>query len=269
MTVNVSRRTTYAWIAGLLLAAPVAASEMQLQPGDPAALESAAPSPADPARTTRLQGRLYLDRRTPVTGATAVVTPVVDAPRVYLAASDGQGIFRVEGLTDGDYGLRVERDGLDPVVKTDVAVKFPFRAVIELPMRRSEEARPPAHAAAPFDGSTRVRLDGLVLGPGGLPLEDVRVRLVRPDGAVDPRLAETAADGRFTLEDLAAGPWAITLDGVGMLKLRTTLDLVETTALEAALAPQPADYLPSPLELMPVEEPLPPPARSEPDRTAK
>ena len=89
-------------------------------------------------------------------------------------------------------------------------------------------------------------------------MAEVKLRLVRSDGTADPRMATSSADGTFEIDDLPAGEWMVTVIGVGMLPIRTTLYLEHDQRLAIKLTLQPASYVPSPLELMPPEEPIPP-----------
>ena len=91
-----------------------------------------------------------------------------------------------------------------------------------------------------------------------LPMGEVAVRLVRPDGAHDPVMTRSAEDGSFALEEVPAGEWLATVLGVGMLPIRTALRLDRDQRIEVRLVLQPASYSPSPLELMPPEEPIAP-----------
>ena len=50
----------------------------------------------------------------------------------------------------------------------------------------------------------------------------------------------------------------MTIVGVGMLPIRTWIYLAGEHALDIRLVLQPAAYEPSPLELMPIEDPIPP-----------
>ena len=65
-------------------------------------------------------------------------------------------------------------------------------------------------------------------------------------------------DGSFAIDELPAGGWRLEARGVGFLPLRTTLDFVDDSEVEVWMVMQPASYMPSPLDLMPEEEPLPP-----------
>ena len=74
----------------------------------------------------------------------------------------------------------------------------------------------------------------------------------------------------FGFDDLTPSDWAIYVRGVGRLPIRLRLALGVDTAVDVLLVQQPAAYVPSPLELMPPEEPIVPQAFLQPElRTAK
>ena len=89
-------------------------------------------------------------------------------------------------------------------------------------------------------------------------MADVTLRFVRADGTVDPRRVRTDGDGVFELPELPGGLWRLEVLGVGYLPLRTRLELDGDTELSVVLVEQPVNYDPSPLDLMPPEQPLVP-----------
>ena len=74
----------------------------------------------------------------------------------------------------------------------------------------------------------------------------------------DPRSLRTEPSGTFEMVDLMPGEWRLEVMGVGFLPLRQVVQLRENTELTIFLVRQPAGYDPSPLELMPPEQPIPP-----------
>ncbi len=270
----VSRTATFA--CAIALSAVLGAQEQEPAPPaptpSPAPATEAAPAPASAsAHASRLQGKVYLGRNRNVTGAVVRVAKDGDPSRVWLTSTDDKGVFRVDGLGDGSYGVRVEREGLEPVEKSGIGVKFPFRAVVELVMKpAAAPPAPPAGAAASASDSAPLRLTGVVRDVALDALAEARVRVVDPTGRTDPRVATTSADGAFGFDDLAPGDWAIHVRGVGRLPIRLRLALGADTTLDAMLVQQPATYVPSPLELMPPEEPIVPQAFLQPElRPAK
>jgi len=210
---------------------------------------------------SRLQGRTYLDRNREVIGATVQVRPQDDGSRLFVTSSDEKGRFRIDDLPDGSYRIQVAREGLQSIVKNDISLRFPFRAVIELPMKKIELARSSAQAASATrvaDSTLRVGVKGRVVALGGEPVPEVAVRFIRVDGLADPRSVRTAMDGRFEAADLLSGDWRLEVRGVGFLPIRTALSFNEDATVHVAMVPQPAEYDPSPLELMPPEEPIAP-----------
>ncbi len=244
----------------LALASLAATHAQQVEPTQPAEEPKAAP----PERLTRLQGAAYFSRNEDVVGATVVVHSMTDPNLLYLTSTDGKGKFRIEGLQDGDYRVSVERHGVERVVKENVSVKFPFRAVVELPMSEVARGRllPTVleEKAGPAAGSLGIR--GTVRDQETKPVGEVHVRLTRTDGEADPVMATTRPDGTFELSDFPSGAWLLTVVGVGKLPIRTMLYMRENGELHVTLVRQPASYEPSPLELMPPEHPIPPEAMS-------
>ena len=220
------------------------------------------PDVAKPAikQGSRLQGRVHLSRTRMVVGATVLVQQQDDSSRIFVTSSDEKGRFRVEDLPDGKYKVAIDREGLAPIVKENIALRFPFRAVIEMPMTPQEEPaalenRPPRSNAPP---SNRIVIHGQVTERGGEPIPEVAVRFIRTDGLADPHPVRTANDGSFELTDVLAGHWRLEARGAGYLPIRIGLDLDEDAMVDVALVQQPAEYDPSPLELMPPEEPIAP-----------
>jgi hypothetical protein len=219
-----------------------------------------AQSAQPPERVSRLQGTAYLDRNEDVIGATVVVHAMENRSTIYLTSTDEHGRFKIEGLPDGSYKVRVHRHGVETMVKDNVSLRFPFRAVVELDMEQVERG-PILPTGIARDGdapSGMATLRGMARTPGGLPMGEVKLRIVRTDGQTDPLMATTAEDGTFQIDGITSGEWRVTIVGVGMLPIRTWVYLVDDHRLEIKLVLQPAAYEPSPLELMPIEDPIPP-----------
>jgi len=241
------------------------------EPAAPVPTPEPSAAPAAPAveHKSRLQGKVYLGRNRDVTGAVVRVRKEDDPGRVWLTSTDEKGVFRVDGLADGSYDVRVERDGLEPIEKSEIGVRFPFRAVVELIMTpRSAAAAAPASPAPPGSDAAPVHLQGLVRDVALDAVAEARVRVVDATGRSDPRVATTGSDGVFRFDDLASGDWSVQVRGVGRLPIRMRLGLPTDTTLDAILVQQPATYVPSPYELMPPEEPIVPEAfRPQPSPT--
>ncbi len=230
-------------------------------PAGPLADASSAENAGDPG-VSRLQGSAFVGRNRPVVGATVLVRRVGESSRVFVTASDDRGRFRVDGLPDGDYRIEVLRDGLRPVVKESVALRYPSRAVIEVLMQPQAAAASPAGlpggAGEPAAASSVALKGSVAERDGRKPLPDVPLRFVATSGAADPALARSRADGSFELAALPAGQWRLEARSVGYLPLGVALDFDEDTELELSMVARPAGYDPSPLELMPPEQPVPP-----------
>lgn len=215
----------------------------------------AAPTAAAQEKLSRLQGSVYLGRNAPVIGATALVRPQERPQELYMTSSDGRGGFRVDGLPDGLYSVRVAKDGLAPVVKNNVSVRFPFRAVVEMEMAPLKETEQAIQAAG---SSSTLGITGRVLELEAGPLGEVQLRLVRSGAGDDPRILRSDPDGNFSIDGITAGEWRIEVKGVGLLPQRMVLDLEEDVWLTVIVVRQPPGYEPTPLELMPAEQPIPP-----------
>jgi hypothetical protein len=224
----------------------------------PAQEPSAAPKRE---RVSQLGGRAYLGRNAPVVGATVLVQPEDRDREAYLTSTDEDGEFRVDGLPDGSYRVRVEREGLAAKTKESIPLKFPFRAVVELDMDLLGSGSAATQSVVPRSSSPdgTLRLTGEVVEAGAGPLGEVQLRFVRLDGREDPRGLRSRPDGTFELEGAGAGVWRVEISGVGYISQRMALDLHGVALLKVILVRQPADYDPTPLELMPPEQPIPPP----------
>ena len=198
-----------------------------------------------------------MGRNREIVGATVLVHPTDEPSRLFVTASDSKGRFRIDNLPDGTYRVEVRREGLETVIKDSVGLKFPARAVIEVTMERAEATDRPGPAAA-GEGSapTPVNLRGEVVQPGGESVSDVELRFVRPDGFVDPFTLRSAADGTFDLGRVPTGPWRLEAHLVGFLPIWIAMDIQRDTTLVVSMVRQPAGYAPSPLELMPREQPI-------------
>jgi hypothetical protein len=211
-------------------------------------------------KVSSLQGRAYLGRNAPVIGATALVQSQERSADLYLTSSDDKGRFRVDGLPEGLYRVRVERQGLVPRSMEDIAVRYPFRAVVELAMARASDSTAGGSEATPATAGSRalVNVSGKVVEQNGGPAGDIRMRFVKRGGGDDPRILRSAADGSFALPAMTAGEWQVEINGVGLLPQRISLDLIEDANLTVIMARQPPGYEQTPLDLMPPEQPIPP-----------
>jgi hypothetical protein len=248
----VQRAIGYALLAIWLLAAPGAG-------GPPAA--DASPSTSF-RRVSQLQGGAELGRNRPVVGASVLVRRSDDPSHYRVTSTDVNGRFRVAGLADGEYRVELRREGLRPVVKQEVEVRFPSRAVLEVTMEPLAAVEgpevPPPDGALP-ESAPRVALRGQVVGRDKEEaLPDVPLHLARPDGRADPVVLRTAEDGTFEVSRLPAGPWRLEARVVGYLPVRVPMNFDDDARLTVSMVPQPAGYDPSPLDLMPVEQPIPP-----------
>lgn len=209
-----------------------------------------------PEKLSRLQGDVRLSRSKTVVGATIVVRRASDPGRIYLTSSGTDGAFFIDRLPDGEYSVRISREGYAPVIKQGITLKYPFRAVVEVTMEPGTADLGAVGEVASPGAAAVVR--GSVKGPDGAGLGEAWVRLVRQDGSVDPVALRTPADGTFAFEGLAAGEWRLEVLAIGYLPLRQRLMFADDTECLVQLVPQPQDYEPSPLDLMPPEVPVVP-----------
>ena len=216
-------------------------------------------APAGP-KLARLEGTASLDRHRPVVGAAVLASVSGDRPLLWLTSTDDKGLFYFDRLPEGTYRVELKREGYSPIVKEGVAVRFPYRAVVEVRLVPDAAVKaPPSRAEA--QAGNRVRLSGAVGVRGAGPLGEARVRLVRADGTEDPRSTLTLPDGSFELGDIPAGAWRIEVLGAGYLPARVNVELAQEARLQAILVQQPANYVAPALDLLSQEEPIPPPAR--------
>jgi hypothetical protein len=233
-------------LAGLSWTAPAAAQESESSESGPTT-----------QKVTRLQGRAYLGRRQPVVGASVVARKEDGTGKIYLTTTDEKGLLRIDDLPDGDYRVEIRKSGLETVVKNAVQVKFPFRPTVEIAMREGgEEAAP---GATPASGASGFGLSGRVEERNRQGIPEVMIRFQHATGDADPRVLRTIGDGSFEAGGLAAGDYHVEIRGVGFLPIRSTVKLDGPSSFAVCLVPQPAEYVSSPLDMMPPEEPVPPP----------
>ena len=250
---GIARKQT-AWLLSLAL---LVAGLVPAAGQDEAEPQAAQP---DVERVSRLQGSAFANRRTRIVGANVLVHREDDPRHLFLTSTGDQGLFHVDGLPDGEYVVRISRPGYTPERKNGVEMRFPFRAVVEIDMEPLTEESVDAYwkALAEADQTGEASLHGRISERDGDPLGEIQVRLVRSDGTIDPRTVRSGEDGLFDFRSVPAGYWRVEIQGVGLLPLRQTIGVHDTTELSIALVPQPANYVPSPIELMPPEIPIRP-----------
>ena len=217
-------------------------------------------APAAKAKWTRLVGNTRMGRRDWVAGVTVLVTPEWNDPKLYVTSTDERGTFRLDQLEEGKYEVQFLKYGLATIRKSEVELEFPFQAVVEVVMEDATGPAPPVIVSArgSADSTEMASLQGLMVDRDGDPLPEVRVRMIKADGTVDPVFVMSDETGMFEIESLAPGLWNLEIRGAGYLPVRAPASLFGETGLRAILVPQPATYEPQPLDLMPPEEPIPP-----------
>ncbi len=222
--------------------------------GPAAAAEAAAPAAPKQAR---LEGTASFDRHRRVVGAAVLARAEGDGPLFWLTSTDDRGAFYFDRLPEGTYRVELKREGYAPIVKAGIALRFPYRAVVEVTLAPETGKTPAPPAEAPH--GKHVRLTGTVTVRGAGALGEARVRLVHADRPDDPLSTLTGPDGTFEFGDISAGAWRIEVLGPGYLPLRMNVDLAGDARAEAILVPQPANYVAPALDMLPPEEPIPPP----------
>jgi hypothetical protein len=235
------------WL-GVLLTTVLAAGETVAPP-------TIVPPPVATAPPSgQIRGTISYGRHEPAAGVVVVVRPESTPSPVHAATTGTNGTFAFDGLPDGTYRADVRREGYRRAVKTGLHVKAPFRAIVEVLLERGTS---PAEAPPASEGSAS--LAGTIRLSGGSPVAEAHVRLTRPDGAADSKVALTDAAGKFAWTELPAGRWHFDVQAAGLLPLHADLDLSADVSFEAQLAPQPANYRPLAQDLLVPEEVIPPP----------
>ncbi len=225
-----------------------------------AAAAAAEKPPGVVAARSTIQGAASLERRKPVAGATVLVAREGDAGDLWVTSTDEKGTFRLGGLPDGSYVVEFRRPGLETLRKQAVVLHAPYRSIVEVTMKPGVAAAIRSGDGAALRENERFTFEGRIGDAAGAPVADARLRLVRADSADDPRAAVTATDGSFRVEGILPGRWEIDALGLGYLPVRFAVALAPATRLHLVLVRQPATYRPLPLDLVPAEEPIPPPA---------
>jgi carboxypeptidase family protein len=233
-----------------------------------AAVIGAAPVVADPPADPtvghgQIRGAVVGLGGAPLTGVSIVLAPAGHPEILYATSSDESGKYAFDRLVADQYSIRADGQGLPTVMKVAVAVRPPFRPVLDLNMARTEEAPAPGTSSAAEVEPGRVEmLDGRFLSGGGEPVIEGAVTLRKVGDATTVFYARTGKDGSFTLKDLPAGIYDIATRAPGLIPLHL---------IARPLRPMPVLYLrlsaPTfPLsfrgwvdDLLPLEVPLPPP----------
>jgi hypothetical protein len=189
------------------------------------------------------------------------VTVIPEGPggEVLVTTTDSRGTFRVDDVPDGLYTVVFERSGLESVRKQHVELKAPFRPTVEVLMKAGNALV----VAAPARPDETAAVTGRATDRDGAVVSDLKVRLVPAKGDSDPLEVVTTATGAFEATGLAPGPWMLEARGLAYLPVRATLPLDGGgLRLRLVLVPQPPAFDPLPEDLLPPEEPIPPPDAS-------
>lgn len=242
-----------------LFAVSALAQEPPAEP-PPAPAPTPAPAQAGNPRLSRIQGTVILSRRNPVVGATVLLTALDPPQRVWVTSTDDRGEFRMEAVPEGGYRLEARRQDLVPVMRDRIALRPPFRAVIELTMHPAQGGVTAATTTPPGpEDAAGIQVTGRTVDRSGNPIAEARLRWVDAAGRRDPATLRSGEDGSFLLQGLPPGTWRLEVMGVGFLPVRVDIPVAEDTAVTAVLVKQSASHEPLPLDLIPPEEPIPPP----------
>jgi hypothetical protein len=231
------------------------------------AAEPAAEPPADPTvGRGQIRGDVIGLAGAPLVGVSIVLAPASHPEILYATSSDEKGKYAFDHLVADQYSVRADGQGLPTVVKGAVAVRPPFRPVLDLQMSRGEEASAPAAAAPAPQPEVEIgrveALDGRFLSAHGEPVVEGSITLRNIREATTVFYARTGKDGSFSVKDLPAGTYDIATRAPGLIPLHL---------VSRVLRPMPVLYLrlsaPTfPLsfrgwvdDLLPLEVPVPPP----------
>lgn len=192
----------------------------------------------DSAKGERVAGATLLA----ATGETAVLG---------ITATDPKGFLALDGLPAGAYRVIAMAGGFMAGEVKAVAVGGPFRAVVEVPLKRGVE-RPAELVLGPGTGDA-TKLSVQISDEEGRPLPGVLVRCEPVTHRADPTEGRTQQDGRLELGPLEAGGWKLTLARAGWTRL--VVPSVRWPAGELRVI---ARLLPSGDSKAPVGELLPP-----------
>jgi hypothetical protein len=112
------------------------------------------------------------------------------------------------------------------------------------------------HQSSMRSGSCNLR--GKVSAKDGAPILDAEIILKDLNREANPLRSYSGSDGSFALEKMQAGFYQLFILTPGYLPLRFIAVIQEDTYLEATMLLQPLNYLATPSELLPSEEPIPP-----------
>ncbi len=218
-----------------------------------------------------ISGRYYVSRRVNVAGAT-VKLDSGSGKDIYLTVTDERGKWNFKDIPEGKYDIEIFKEGFEQSGKRDIVLWFPFKSIIELKAIPSAKAygsvKQWSTKRKEIQGSTgdpsgskltTVTINGKALSQTGEPLSGTQFILKDINGRIDPYRGTADAAGNCIIEDVRAGLYDLAISSMTYFPLRLVLDVDQGMNLHVIMVPQPQDYHYTPLDLIPPEEPLPPP----------
>ncbi|QNP90821.1 carboxypeptidase regulatory-like domain-containing protein [Corynebacterium lujinxingii] len=151
-----------------------------------------------------ISGKVVDESGHAVSGATVTLTGPDGTPRTVQAGSDGS--LNVDGLRPGEYTVRIEAPGYEPVEQT-----------INIGPGESKHLNVPGLVAKP--GS----ISGKVVDESGHAVSGATVTLTGPDGT--PRTVQVGADGSLNVDGLRPGEYTVRIEAPGYEPVEQTINI--------------------------------------------
>jgi len=226
------------------------------------AQEGAAPAVDPAAGRGQVRGEVSGPDGAPLVGVSIVLAPAGHLDVLYATSTDEKGKYAFNGLVPDTYEVRADGQGLTTVIKPGMALRPPFRAVIDFQMAAASAAA--VAAPVPRNDEGRVgAVEGVFESANGEPVVEGSITFQRRGHAEDLFQARTDATGRFLIRDLPAGRYDISTRSPGLIPLHLMdrpIPAAETIHLRLAAPGYPLSFRGWIEDLLPPEVPLPPPA---------
>ncbi len=215
-----------------------------------AGLAYAADPSADPT-PGRLRGEVRDSERAQRLPGAALFVAADSLAVLGITTSDAKGFLALDGLPSGRYRVIATAAGFTTTAVTAVNLGGPFRAVVDLPLKRGLEQ--PVELVLGRGEGSQTQLSIEITDDSGKPLAGVLVRCEPVAHRADPAEGRTQSDGRLTLGPLVAGGWKLTVARAGWARL-----VVPSVAWPSGELRVVARLIPSGDSKAPVGELLPP-----------